>query len=384
MKNKEKRILIILCLFYILHYISMGVYSPYLNVYYERLGLSGSQFGLINSLGLLFAMGVAPIWGMISDATQNTKKVIAFLFLATGITMVIWHQMRSFPWILIFAIALSMFRSSIDSLADSVSIAYTTKHHQDYSIIRSMGSLGYLLGSFVIANGLYALGFQGPYVYVVLICALAGSYLILQVPDTRTKEKEKISFLANIKQLFKNQDYLFILVMMFLTTMITDSFVNYTGNHLIHTLHQKDSMIGIFSCAMVLPEIWIVMHGNRWFKKMGTKNMYLLACLGQVIRTLTYAFTQNIFLFLLASMFHGLTIMVGTVGNVSFIHRKVDKKMLATAMSFYSSLYIIGSAILAQVFGFLYQYVSSNSIYMVATVASLGALCLVYKTKRLD
>lgn len=384
MKNKTNRIFLYLCIFYLLHYISMGVYSPYLNVYYERLGFSGSEFGLINSLGLLFAMGMAPVWGAISDRTRNTKGVIAFLFLATGFTMIIWVQQRSFLPVLILAIAVSMFRSSIDSLSDSVSIAFTTQNNKDYSIIRSMGSLGYLLGSFVIANILFSFGFQGPYVYVVLICAILGAFFILQVPRTQPKQKEKSDFKKNIKALLKNKDYLFILGMMILTTMTTDSFVNYTGNHLIHTLHQNDTMIGIFSCAMVLPEVLIVMNGNRLFRKLGTKKMYLIACAGQLIRTLVYTCTQNMPLFLLASTLHGLTITVGTVGNVSFINKKVEGHMLATAMSLYSSLYIIGSAILSQVFGFVYQYFSSYGIYMIASCASLLALICVWRTKRFD
>lgn len=384
MKNKTNRQFICLCVFYLLLYISMGVYSPYLNVYYERLGFGGSQFGFINSLGLLCAMGMAPVWGSLSDSTQNTRAVIAFLFLGTGISMIIWRQQTSYFMVLFFAILVSIFRSSIDSLSDSVSIAFTTQHHYDYSVVRSMGSLGYLLGSFVISNGLFSLGLQGPYVFVVMICGIIGSFLILQVPNTQSKGKAKSHFKENIKVLFKNKDYLFIIGMMFLTTMSVDSMNNFAGNHLIQTLHQKDSMIGVFSCAMVLPEILIVMNGNRLFRKLGTKKMYVLACVAQLIRTLTYALTHNIVLFLLASTLHGLTIMVGTVGNISFIHQKVEGYMLATAMSVYSSLYIVGSAILATLFGFVYEHFSSYGIYAIGVFTSLAALILVMKTKRFD
>ena len=59
------------CIFYFFYYITLGVYSPYLNVYYERLGFSGSQIGNINSLGLLFAMFITPLWGVVSDKTYS-------------------------------------------------------------------------------------------------------------------------------------------------------------------------------------------------------------------------------------------------------------------------------------------------------------------------
>ena len=61
--KKLDRGFMILCISYLLFYITMGVYSPYLNLYFERVGLNGSQIGLINSCGYIAAMIFSPIWG---------------------------------------------------------------------------------------------------------------------------------------------------------------------------------------------------------------------------------------------------------------------------------------------------------------------------------
>ena len=385
-KIKENKTYILLCVFYIVYYITLGVFAPYLNVYYERLGFSGSKIGLINSLGLIASMIVTPLWGAISDKTRSPKGMIAFLMMATGISAFFFSMQKAFLPVLVLSIILSMFRYNVWSLIDGVGIECCSAVQKDFGFARSMGSVGYLLGSFVIANTLNSFGISGPYLNVMIIFSFLGAVLIFIMPSYKPteKKKSKISFTESVKTLFTNKNYVFVLIMMLLTSMVVDCILNYSGNHLINTLHQNDSMIGIFSCAQVLPEVIIVMFANRIFRKMNTRKIFMLGAAAQAVRFFLCALSSNVVVFLLATTLHGITIAVSSVGYVSYIHKQVDSRILATAMALYGTVNTIGSILINQLFGFVYQYSSSYDLFWIGFICALAAAVMVFFNKQLE
>lgn len=381
----KKQSYIYLCLFYLLHYMTMGVYSPYVNVYYERLGFNGSQIGTITSIGLMFGMLFAPLWGILSDKTKKYRLIIGALMILSAISIFIWSMQTSYWSIIITSIFLLIFRSDISSLADTLSVKYCNENDLDFSIVRSLGSLGYLLGAFVVANILNALGFAGPYVYVYMLLMILGALILFKFPQVRVDTNtEKFNLGVDLKALVKNVDFIYITIIMVFTSMIIDCAVNYGGNHLVMTLKQDDTMIGFFSCAMVLPEVFIVMKGSAFFKRFGFRKFYIFATITQVIRCIGYAISGNAYIFLLLSTFHGIMIVASCVGNINFMHKAIPSKILATAMSVYSAIYTVGSAFFAQVFGIIYEYMGSNMIFILTGILSMIPLIMIIFSKRLS
>ena len=113
---------IALCASYLLYYISLGAFSPFLNIYYERIGLSGSQIGFITSAGYIVAMLFSPVWGAITDKNHKYKSMIAFLSLTTTLLTILWKQQTFFLFIFIFSLLLNIFRSNIGNLLDALAI----------------------------------------------------------------------------------------------------------------------------------------------------------------------------------------------------------------------------------------------------------------------
>lgn len=385
--KKENIGFVILCICYLLFFITMGVYTPYLNLYFERVGLSGSQMGMIHSFGYIAAMLFSPVWGAITDRTHKYKMMVSFLIMATAFTGMIWQQQREFIWIFIMSIFLYIFRSNIGNVLDGLCVEYSKQNHKEFSFIRSMGSLGFLVGSFVIGNLMYEVfNIQGPYMQVLFIAAVLFTFLMIFVkePNFKTEVKEEHDFKSNIKELLHNKDYIFILFLSFFSMMILDSAVNYIGNHLIMTMHLQDSTIGLNTCAMVLPEIFIVMNFHRFMRKYGMKKVFLFATLTQMLRFFIYTFTSHFYVFLAASVVHGLMVGAGTVAIISFIHKKVPTYMLATAMTIYGGFTVVGYAIQSQLFGYIYQMFGSNMIFIVTLFFTAIACLMTLKTKRFD
>lgn len=385
--KKEKIGFSLLCVSYALYYLTMGIYTPYLNVYYERIGLTGSQIGLINSIGLLLAMIISPIWGALTDRNNRYKTMISLLLILTGITGIIWHQQRIFIYIFIVSLFLNVFRSNIGNIYDGFSIAYCKQNNHEYSFVRSMGSLGYLIGAFVIGNIMFEkFQIQGPYMKILLIASIIASFLLIFVksPSFPKVNKETNNFKDNMKHLFHNRDFIFILFLTFFSIHLFDSANNYMGNHLVATLHLMDSSIGLITLAMVLPEILIVMKIHVLIQKWGLKKSFILAIVCQIFRCFIYATSSSFVLIMLVSVVHGVMIGVGTVGVVSYIHQKVPSYMLATAMTLYGAFIVIAYALQAQLFGIVYQIFGSHMIFVITLLLTCVALVMAIKTNRLD
>ena len=212
MKTKQMKFLF---MFYFIYYISSGVYYPFVNVHYERLGFTGSEIGLIGSVGLLAAMVITPMWGILADRTRRYKSLLGLVMILACISGFIWDMQLVFLNVLLAATCLTVFRSGINPLADSLSVSYCAQKQYDFGKIRGIGSLGYVVGSFVSATVAGWFGIEGPYISVMCVTLLIAAAILLFYPHIPMNEsREKSSILKNGKILLKNKSYVFIVVLM--------------------------------------------------------------------------------------------------------------------------------------------------------------------------
>ena len=376
---------IALCASYLLYYISLGAFSPFLNIYYERIGLSGSQIGFITSAGYIVAMLFSPVWGAITDKNHKYKSMIAFLSLTTTLLTILWKQQTFFLFIFIFSLLLNIFRSNIGNLLDALAIQSCKENNKEFSFVRAMGSLGYLIASFGIGNFLFEkFQLQGPYIQILAIGNVLLVLCLLFIKPISHQKSETVKEEGNFLELFKNKDYVFILFSCFFTIIVNDSTINYLGNHLVSTLQLPDSAIGLNTCAMVLPEVFIIMNIHKMIRKIGLKKSFMIAIITQILRCILYATSTSLPIFMIGSLVHGLMIGVGTVGVVDYIHKKIPSHMMARAMTVYGGFTVISYAIQAQAYGFVYQMFGSHMIFIITLVCTAIALLMTLKTKRLD
>lgn len=70
--------------FYFFYFAASAALFPFLVLYYEQLGFSGRQIGLLAGLPPILILLGASFWGGVADAIQKHKQVLT---LAIGATM---------------------------------------------------------------------------------------------------------------------------------------------------------------------------------------------------------------------------------------------------------------------------------------------------------
>ncbi|MCY8127719.1 MFS transporter, partial [Bacillus spizizenii] len=139
--------------FYLFAFLGTGSIIPLLSMYLTKeQHVSGSQVGLIMSLGPIVMIFFQPFWGMLSDYTQKTKSLLAVCTSITGIMGLGYIVFDGFPMFILIAACFAAFQSTIIPLSDSISLRYTQETNGNYGGIRLFGSLGFGVAVFVMGQ----------------------------------------------------------------------------------------------------------------------------------------------------------------------------------------------------------------------------------------
>lgn len=382
---------------------AMGAFMNYINLYLEQvLRFTGSQIGLIMMISMSLVIVVNPILGYIGDKTGKHVWMLKGAFLASSVIIVLYSQATTFTMVLLIAIMFEAARASIGPFLDLITSEYCAKVGYDFGRVRVFASAGFLLVTMLV--GFAIAGFQMPWfdgqiigfygfisirvaIFATVAVMLFISFLLMffapKPEDAKGKENKGQFNRSDIVALLKNKNFQFIIVFINLSMVALESAKSFVGNHLVVGLGSAENIVSIMTFVMVVPEFVLLPLGTKIIKKFGFKNWYLFAMATMVIRMIIYSFTGNITIFALASIVHGFGVTTHVVGNITFIRRVVEPKVLGLAFTIMASTVMFGRAIMSFVYGLLYEYFDGFAVFRMATVLLVCGLIWVARSKSL-
>ena len=129
--------------FYFCFYAAAAALLPFLALYYEGLGLSGRQIGLLAGISPLVGLVAAPLWGALADISRR-HKLIWTITIVGAITMaLVLSQISYFLLLIPTVIVFAFFASPIIPLADSAVMALLAGRKDQYGRQRIWGAIGW-------------------------------------------------------------------------------------------------------------------------------------------------------------------------------------------------------------------------------------------------
>ena len=382
---------------------AMGAFMNYINLYLEQeVGFTGSQIGIVTMISMSLVIVVNPILGYIGDKTGKHVLMLKGAFLLSSLTIAIYSQMTSFITVLLIAIMFEAARASIGPFFDLITSDYCEKVGYDFGRVRVFSSMGFvtttmLVGFFIAGVHIpwfdgQMIGFYGflsvrTAVFVTAVVMLFASFLLMffvpKPENTKGKGAKGQFERDDIMALLLNKNFQFIVVFILLSMVALESAKSFVGNHLVVGLGSAENIVSVMTFVMVLPEFILLPLGSKIIRKVGFKNWYLLAMVTMILRMVIYSFTNNIAIFAIASAVHGFGVMTHVAGNIAFIRRVVEPKVLGLAFTIMASLFVFGRAILSFVYGLLYEHFDGFAVFRVATVLLVCGLIWVVRSKSL-
>ena len=348
--------------------------APYMVLFYQDLGFSGAQIGLLTGLAPLITLLGAPLWTGLADRTGRHKLIMGFVLLAAVASLIIFPRLRLFAPVLLFAGLFNLFFAPVSSFADSATMAMLGAQKKLYGRIRLGGTIGFGLvapiAGVLVQN--YALKFAFWGGAVLFFLALLASQKM-----TYTAVSEGTSILRGIRTLLVSRRWVLFLILAFGGGMAVAASNNYFFPYM-KELGANETTMGLALTIGTLGEVPIFYFGNRLISRFNTYGLLLFSMVATGIRLILLGVTSLPPLVLFIQLLGGLTFPVMWLAGVSYADEYAPQGMQATAQGLFGAMVFgFGTAVGGFMGGPLLENLGGRSLFFVFGVVVLAATAIV-------
>lgn len=279
-----------------------GAYTPFLSSYFTSIGLSATEIGVLLSISPLAVIFVQPFWARLSDATGKRKFVLAFLSLASALSIFLYYAGTTYLAVFIATIAFAAFFSALLPLCDALVIEGCAAYGHEFARVRMGGTCGYAFVVFVIGMFLD----ENPQIQFVLVSALSIVFMlaVLALPRAKAlecggKDDSTTTAISDEKPIacvdgtpvmqkdsfgiFKSSEILYILAFALVSQIGLGFLGSFLGRYCIE-LGFGQGFVGTLNAVSALSELPILLFAGTLVSKFGEIKILAASCVLMAIR----------------------------------------------------------------------------------------------------
>jgi PPP family 3-phenylpropionic acid transporter len=360
------------CLFYAFYFGAVGVYVPYLPLYLEQAGLSGSEIGLISALWPVMLLFAGPLWGGIGDRFRLHRYLLPLATLGTILPALLMLSAHGLPALVGLSLISAFFSSPAIPLIDSAVLDLIQGTRVTYGSIRLWGSAGFILSTWAMGYVLQAFGLSWLfYAYAVL---LAGAGLTaIGLPARR--QTWSVSYRAGLGQLLRQRRLLLYLAAVFLIGATIHAYNSFFPLYLVR-LGGGAAWVGLAGAIAAVAELPVLYFSGWFFKRLGLSGTVLLSYGLYAARWGLLALVSSPVVAMLTTASHGLTFGAHLAGSVAYVEAHTPPGLRATAQGLLTAAgFGVGSVLGALGGGLLLDSAGGPGLFGAAAgLAALAAL----------
>ncbi len=316
-----------------------GTSGMYQTVYLKGLGLDATVIGYITALCSAVAIFATPVWGVLCDKFQSTRRVTA-LCIALG--CVLWAlvpltslwMLGPVSFLLIILPLGNFFRTPGATLMEAVVIENCVTNGIVYSRIRIAGSISYALFSFVLVRWLPTVGYQTIFYYYGILMIPAILLIAFTGSERRGASVARPLSLKEMQlgTLLKDRSFLFFLIFSFACTLPINTSFTYIP-YLLEELGIDEALLGLTVGIRALTEAPALLLTPFLCKKLSVRGTLILSAFILAGEHLLYAVTGNLATVLALSVLHGLGVGVRIALVMYYVRALAPVQLQATAQA---------------------------------------------------
>lgn len=352
---------------YFLYYAAAATLLPFLVIYYQDLGLKGSQIGFLAGLPPLLGLLSAPAWGVVSDITKRRKFSLLIAMSGAIVLALTLGAARAFVWLIPAVVLFAFFSAPIMPLVDSTTISLLGGRKEDYGQIRLWGAIGWGVAApivgWLIETRSVMWSFWG-------YAGLMGLGLLIALSLPVRGQIESISR-AGAKIFLTSPRWLTFLIVAFCGGMALSMISNFLFIFL-RALGADEFSLGLTLTVATLSELPVLFFSNRLLRRWNAQRLMGAALFFFALRALAYSFIVVPWLALFIQLLHGPTFSLMWIAGVSYADQIAPGGLEATAQGLFSGVLLgIGTAAGAFLGGWLYEQIGLVSMFRIAALISL-------------
>jgi PPP family 3-phenylpropionic acid transporter len=319
--------------FYLLYFGANACFLPYLILYYQNLGFSGAQIGLLSAISPLISLVSAPFWTGIADVSHRHRLVMSITLLAAISLAVLFPFVRTIAAVFVLVSLYSFMIAPVNSFADASTMTMLGAQQNMYGRVRVGGTIGWgviapIAGLVIERYGL-DLAFWS-YAVILFIGFLVSQRFVFSTV------KQNVSIKHGMRELFSNRRMILFLTTAFVTGMALMSINAFLAAYMSE-LGLKKSLLGFALAIATVAELPVLFFGDRLLTKLKPHGLLILSMFATMIRLFLYATVTSVIGMLAFQLINGFTFATLWVAGVSYINENAPPGLSATTQGVFGA-----------------------------------------------
>lgn len=363
----------------VFYFLFLGAFSfltPFLTLFYRRQGLSGTQIGLLGTVGAIIGVVVAPQWGRWSDRLVHPRRLLQFAFLGSAVCYLVLSRQDVFVWMAFLVGLNAVLLSGIEPISDTMALKSGEGGERTrFGSIRLWGSLGwasvvYFAGVMIEKYGIRS-AFWG-YAGFVLLTIIALNYT-RPTGDKRRESRplQVISYRDLVMEVVRDPALVGLGLSLSLLWFVRVGLYQFQAIYMVD-LGAGESLIGLVNTIAAVVELPSMLWADHLVNRYGSHRVMKMALLVFVLHAGSIVIHPQIPMFLVSGAFSGLAFSLFNVSLVVFVDERAPLGQTATVLALFTStlrgLIQIPASPLS---GLAYDAFGAYWLYVIATAGSL-------------
>ncbi|MDO7534650.1 MFS transporter [Acinetobacter pittii] len=363
--------------FYFFYYSIVGTFMPYWNLYLQDQGFNYQEIGVLSSIAIVTRFFAPLVWGWIADKSGRRMLLVR---IATWMESCIWLAIfivpNTFQSVALLMLIFSFFQNAILAQFEGVTLFWLGDQKAKlYGKIRKWGSVGFIVGVFIIGAILEIVPISMLPILLLIIASLAfiWSFTIREPDSAPTSQK----YLEPLLPVLKRPTVAAFFAIEFILLFSHAPFYSFYSNFL-KSLNFSTTEIGFLWAMGVFAEIFMFSIASKIFQRFSWRILVIVCLLVTSIRWMLVAVFSHYFIGqLFAQCLHAFSFGLFHLIAMRVIFQNFSAGQQGRGQALYSTMWGLGVAFGSVLAGHFWKILSGELIFMCASVVVLLGLCFV-------
>jgi MFS family permease len=347
---------------------------PFMVLYYQNLGFTGTQIGILVGITPLVTLVSSPLWTGIADANHRHRLFMSIVLLAGAVTITFLPFVSTFLFVLLVVVLYYIFFAPVTAFADSATMYMLAGQKEMYGRIRVGGTIGFgiaaTIAGFLVQSYGLKISFWGSGLMFFLAFLVSQKLIFNPASSAEAQKMGALTLLRDRRWQF----FLSLALAGGLASAVTNSYMF----PFMKSLGAGEGIMGLALTIGTLSEIPTFIFGSWLIKRFRAYPLFIMALVITGLRLLLMSFSTTPNLVLFAQLFTGVGFSAMWMAGVSYADENAPLGMSASAQGLFgASVYGFGSAIGGFAGGLLLENIGGRGMYLVSGLVVLGATLLV-------
>ena len=361
---------------YFIFFSAVAAIAPYLVLYYRSLGFSGSQVGLLLSIGPLIGLVASPFWTGYADSVGRHLTILIMALFSGMVIYALFPFLQGFGLVLAAASLLAFLTAPVFALLDSSTVYMLGDEKDRYGRIRLWGTIGWGISAPIVGEVLERYGLSWMFWIYSALIFIDIFFVRYQKFDTVSVRQP---YWQGLRLVLGNPAWIMFLVGAFVTTFGLAAHGSYLSL-LLEDMGARRTLLGVTITVSTIFEVPVMIYSSTLLRRFGNRGLMFIALGTTALRSFLYSIIGGPGWVIGLQVLHGLTYPALWLAGVNFAADHAPPGFKASTQALFGAVQgALGGAAGNMLSGYLIDRSGVQGMYATISLllfVSLGVLLL--------